>query len=87
MATSDDLTYGQRSNMSHNIRELDRIADRFFESLETVRRTAPAIMVGMENELSVATSIIPEIKKRWEYFQANDQWPDMPTASSEKHGK
>lgn len=80
MATQDDLTYGQKKNMTHNLREMERYGEIFLESLETVRRTAPAIMVGLEDSYGVIEKTMHELLSRWAHYQANDEWPDVRPA-------
>jgi CRISPR/Cas system Type II protein with McrA/HNH and RuvC-like nuclease domain len=85
MSTPDDLTYRQRSNIAHDLRQLERIEQQLADELETLRRLAPAMCHGLD--LTASSRTVKEMQRRFEYFQVNNEWPsdgELPKATAGK---
>lgn len=75
--SANDLTYGQKNNMRHNLRRLDEAAQRFVEAILTCQRTADQIVVGMENYPDRVADIVTYIRKRWDAYEIKGEWPNV----------
>lgn len=74
MAVHDQLPRGVQTSVDHHIRNLERQADPVKDTLATLRVLAPALLIGMEDDVRALDKMIESIRDRWGYYVARGAW-------------
>jgi methyl coenzyme M reductase subunit D len=74
MAIHDSLPQGIQDSVDHHIRKLERSAIPLKDGLATMRIMAPALLIGLENDINAVDKLVEKIKDRWGYYVARGAW-------------
>ena len=72
----DDLTHGQVDNVNHNLRKVERNLEYFLDALETLKRSCPMLLTGLEENYAGIGEMMQILKDRWAYRVSRGDWPE-----------